>query len=76
MGDIYLPKLENISDEKIHRLLLDVDKIVRENHSIEEALDLVDKEILIDELNMKKIDCDIARNIWKKLQARRLNRRK
>lgn len=76
VGDIYLPKLENISDEKIHRLLLDVDKIVRENHSIEEALDLVDKEILIDELNMKKIDCDIARNIWKKLQARRLNRRK
>lgn len=76
VGDIYLPKLENISDEKIHLLLLKVDNIVRENKNIENALDLVDKEILQDELHMKKTDCDIARNIWKKLQSRRLKRGK
>ena len=50
--------------------------IVRENQPIENALSLVDKEILIDELKMKKTDCDIARNIWRKLQTRRLNRGK
>ena len=76
VGDIYLPKLENVSDEKIHLLLLEVDKIVRDNKNIEKALDLIDKEILIDELNMKKTDCEIARTIWKKLQTRRLNRGK
>lgn len=76
VGDIYLPNLENVSDEKVHSLLLAVDKIVRENQPIENALILVDKEILLDELKMKKTDCDIARNIWKKLQTRRLNRGK
>ena len=53
-----------------------MDKIVRDNMNIEKALDLIDKEILIDELNMKKTDCEIARTIWKKLQTRRLNRGK
>ena len=76
VGDIYLPNLENVSDEKVHGLLLAVDKIVRENQPIENALSLVDKEILLDELKMKKADCDIARNIWRKLQTRRLNRGK
>lgn len=76
VGDIYLPNLENVSDEKVHSLLLAVDKIVRENQPIENALSLVDKEILIGELKMKKADCGIARNIWRKLQTRRLNRGK
>ena len=76
VGEIYLPKLDDVPDEKIHRLLLEVDKIVRENHSIEEALDLIDKEILIEELHMNKESCNTARQIWKKLQTRRLNRGK
>ena len=76
VGDIYLPKLDNVCDEKVHRLLLIVDKIVRENQPIEKALDLIDKEILVDELSMKKEDCETARTIWKKLQNRRLNRSK
>lgn len=76
VGEIYLPKLDDVPNEKIHRLLLEVDKIVRENHSIEEALDLIDKEILIEELHMNKESCNTARQIWKKLQTRRLNRGK
>lgn len=76
VGDIYLPNLNNVSDEKVHRLLMAVDKIVRENQCIEKALDLVDKEILLDELKMNTSDCEMARRIWKKLQNRRLNRGK
>lgn len=74
VGEIYLPKLDGVPVEKIHRLLLEVDEIVRENHSIEEALDLIDKEILIEELHINKESCNTARQIWKKFQTRRLNR--
>lgn len=74
VGEIYLPKFDDIPAEKIHRLLLEVDRIVRENHSIEEALELIDNEILITELHMNKKYCDTARQIWKKLQTRRINR--
>ena len=74
MGNIMLPKIERIDADKRTELLLRVDNIVRNNLDIEKALDIVDKEVLQDILGIDKEICIRCRNIWKKLQKRRLSR--
>ena len=74
VGNIYVPKLDNISEDKVKSLLEKVDDIVRRNDDITKALDLVDDEILVTELGISKTLCNEARGIWKKLQKRRLKR--
>ena len=74
VGNIYVPKLDNISEDKVKSLLEKVDDIVRRNDDITKALDLVDDEILVTELGISKALCNEARGIWKKLQKRRLKR--
>lgn len=74
VGNIYVPKLDNISEDKVRSLLEKVDDIVRRNDDITKALDLVDDEILVTELGISKTLCNEARGIWKKLQKRRLKR--
>ena len=74
VGNILVPKLDGISAEKVKQTLKKVDQIVRKNESIEKALDIVDEEILIKEIGIKQELCKDARNIWKKLQRRRLKR--
>lgn len=74
VGNIYVPKLDNISEDKVKSLLEKVDDIVRRNDDITKALDLVDDEILVAELGISKTLCNEARGIWKKLQKRRLKR--
>ena len=69
-----MPKLDNISEDKVRSLLEKVDDIVRRNDDITKALDLVDDEILVTELGISKTLCNEARGIWKKLQKRRLKR--
>lgn len=75
VGNILVPKLDEIPIEKVRNILGKVDQIVRKNYEIEEALDIVDKEILIDELQIRSAVCVDARRIWKKLQSRRLKRK-
>ena len=48
--------------------------IVRKDDDIEKALDKVDKELLVKALGIPMEWCVEARNTWKTLQARRLNR--
>jgi len=74
VGSIYVPKLDSVPIEKVREVLKAVDNIVRQDESIEKALDLVDNEILVACLKIKKDNCVDARNIWKKLQNRRLSR--
>ena len=74
VGNIFVPKLDNISEDKVKSLLARVDDIVRRNYDITKALDLVDDEILVAELGISKTLCNEARGIWKKLQKRRLKR--
>ena len=74
VGSIYVPKLDAVPIEKVREILKAVDNIVRQNESIEKALDLVDNEILVAYLKVKKDNCVQARTIWKKLQNRRLSR--
>ena len=74
MGNIMLPKLDDIDEETCRSLLKRIDAIVREDDDIEKALDIVDKEVLIDRLGINNEWCEKSRNIWKKMQRRRLCR--
>lgn len=74
VGNIYVPKLDMVPIEEIRDLLEQIDSIVRNNQNIEDALDIVDKKILVDILGFEQKVCADARSIWKKLQRRRLNR--
>ena len=74
VGNIYVPKLDMVPIEEIRRLLGQIDSIVRNNKDIEDALDIVDKKILVDIIGFEQKICAGARTIWKKLQRRRLNR--
>lgn len=74
VGNIVVPKLDDIPLDRVKMVLRQVDQIVRDNDSIEKALDIVDEEILIKELKIKAELCKDARGIWKKLQSRRLKR--
>lgn len=52
-----------------------VDSLIRQR-KIEEALDIVDKELLIKQLKFSKEEVQTLRGIWKKLSQRRANRNK
>ncbi len=51
-----------------------MDEIVRKNDDIEKALDIVDQQVLVDLLGIDSSWCEQCRQIWKKLQSRRLRR--
>lgn len=74
MGNIMLPIICNIGHDIRTSLLGRVDAIVRENQDIELALDIVDKELLVDILGIEPSLCCECRKIWRKLQKRRLGR--
>lgn len=74
VGNILVPKLDDIPMDKVKAILKIVDRIVRDNGLIEKALDIVDEEILVRELGIQKDLCRNARSIWKKLRSRRMRR--
>lgn len=74
MGNILLPKIENLDIKNKHELLAFIDNVVRKKDNIELALDLVDQEILVKSLGLDADICIMFRAIWKKLQKRRLTR--
>ena len=74
VGNILVPRLDNIPIGIVRQVLKEVDQIVRADESIEKALDMVDEEILINRVGIDEKLCTDARNIWKKLQRRRLKR--
>ena len=74
VGNIFVPKLEDISMEKVREVLTRVDGFIRKGEDIEKVLDIVDNEILVSLLGVEDIMCKNARIIWKKLQQRRLKR--
>lgn len=74
VGNIIVPRFDDVPIEKVREVLGKVDSIVRADDDIEKALDIVENEILIDKLGMDSKMCKEARKIWKKMQARRLKR--
>ncbi|MCI8527680.1 MAG: N-6 DNA methylase [Lachnospiraceae bacterium] len=74
VGNILVPVINCIPIKVIREILLQIDKIVRNEENIENALSLVDNEILVKYLQMDEKTCMAARKIWKKLQHRRLKR--
>lgn len=73
-GNILIPDVKDFPKGKLKELLAKVDEIVRNEKNIEEALDLVDKELLVKILHVDENICKQARQIWKKMQKRRLGR--
>lgn len=69
-----MPILDDIPIEIVRKVLRKVDQIVRDDEPIENALDIVDKEILINGIGIEEAWCIDVRTIWKKLQGRRLKR--
>jgi len=58
-----------------HGELLDtIDNMIRNKMDISEILELTNKKILKDNFGLSSNDIRIAKNIWKKLSERRLNR--
>lgn len=74
MGNILLPKITEVDPKLRERLLGQVDATVRKNTDIEQALDIVDNELLVGVLGIETEWCERCRAIWKKLQKRRLGR--
>ena len=74
VGNIFVPVLDNVPMEKVKEILKKVDEIVRSDENIELALELVDNEILVNGLGIEEDICANARQIWKKMQRRRLKR--
>lgn len=74
VSNIFLPKIDNITDEKTTALLKIVDEKIRNKNDIEELLDIIDKEILINYLKIPKETVLEFRKIWKFMVQRRHNR--
>lgn len=74
VGNIYVPKLNELPMEEIRKMLEQIDSIIRNKGEIGDALDIVDNKILVNVLGLEQKVCEDARCIWKKLQRRRLNR--
>lgn len=74
MGNILLPKVENIALELRDNLLTYINSVVRNDEDIEKALDIVDEALLVKTLGIDPDICRKCRTIWKKMQKRRLGR--
>jgi len=75
MGKIMLPRItENVDKALKQELLSYVDQVVRNDEDIEKALDVVDQRLLVDKLGISTDMCKQCREVWKKLQNRRLTR--
>lgn len=71
MGNILIPKVERIDPMLRNQLLAHIDTIVRNDKDIELALDVVDKELLVDTLGIRILRYAVnASAIWKKMQTR------
>lgn len=74
VGNILVPVLDCVPIAIVREILMKVDMIVRCAEDIENALNLVDNEILVKFLHIDTDVCVSARKIWRKLQHRRLKR--
>lgn len=74
VGNIMLPVIKNIDEALKNKLLERIDIIVRNDENIEKALDLVDQKLLVEVLGIDKNICISCRQIWKRMQKRRLGR--
>lgn len=74
VGNVMLPKISNLDSKFRDELLARVDRIVRSDDDIELALDIVDRELLVNHLGIDLELCQRFRRIWKRFQQRRLTR--
>ena len=73
VGNVMLPKFQELFSYDKKNVLNQIDDIIRNNEDIEKALDIGD-ELMIELLKIEPEWCKQCREIWKKLQRRRLKR--
>ena len=76
VGKIILPNLQAMDETKVKYLLDQIDKTIRNDLSIEDLLDEIDREVLVGYLGIAPAITERFRNIWKLLMTRRHNRSK
>ena len=74
LGNIVLPKIKTIDTDLCQEVLKYIDDVIRNDEDIEKALDVVDEKILVEVLGIDAEWCRMCRNIWRKMQKRRLKR--
>lgn len=74
VGKIILPNLQAMDETKVKYLLDQIDKTIRNDLSIEDLLDEIDREVLVGYLGIAPAITERFRNIWKLLMTRRHNR--
>ncbi len=74
MGNILVPKINHIEISLRNDLLSHIDETIRNDGDVEVILDLIDAKLLVNKLGIDAGICRQCRNIWKKLQQRRLKR--
>lgn len=73
-GNIMIANIRRIDEEKKEKLINLLELTIRNGEDIESVLDIIDQEVLVNELHIKKPTCVACRKIWKTLQKRRINR--
>jgi len=63
-------------NETNENLMQEIDKMFRENKSIDEILKFTNAKILKDNFGFTQKEIDLATSIWRKLSDRRINRKK
>jgi adenine-specific DNA-methyltransferase len=76
MGNILVPIVDGIDIALRDDLLEKIEEIIRRDDDVELVLNLVDDQLLVRALGIEAEICQQCRNIWKKLQQRRLCRSK
>lgn len=73
VGNVMLPKIQELFSYDKKNVINQIDDIIRNNQDVEKALDIGD-ELMIELLKIEPEWCKQCREIWKKLQRRRLKR--
>ncbi|POZ57072.1 Modification methylase Eco57IB [Lysinibacillus sphaericus] len=76
LENVTIPNINDmiIEEETINELFETLNTAIRENLDIEEVLDLIDRTLLVERLNIPAQIVNQCRAIWHKLKNRRINR--
>lgn len=72
--EVLIAKLDTVDKNSVNLIKNHINNLLIAKTSIDEILDYTDNEILIKILNLEESSVRIFRNIWKKLQKRRIER--
>lgn len=73
--NIIIPNIDNMDEQNVNRLIAILDDNIRNKRDIQNAINVMDKEILENYLGISPETINMYREIWKTLNGRRMNRK-